>query len=103
PFEHSGIEGYFYCIDHKSDTAPNAKTGTFTTERTVSFEVAEDGLWYFHITTKDKAGNVDWKAVHYSLHVDTQVGKPHLVSATHPEENQWFSNPRAVFKSVAPD
>ncbi|HEY5038863.1 MAG TPA: hypothetical protein VIJ93_07315, partial [bacterium] len=103
PFEHSGIEGFYYNIDRKSDTVPNDKTSLFTKERTVSFELTDDGLWYFHITTKDKAGNVDWKAVHYPLHVDTEVAKPYLSSTSHPDENHWVSNPKAQFKITPPD
>ncbi len=103
PFEHSGIEGYYYNIDRKADTVPNDKTSLFTTQRSVSFEVTDDGLWYFHINTKDKAGNVDWKAVHYPIHVDTEVAKPFITSSSHPDAEQWYSKPRVYFKLVAPD
>ena len=103
PFEHSGIEGYFYNIDRKADTVPGAQSSLFTRERSASFELTDDGLWYFHITTKDKAGNVDWKAVHYPLHVDTEAARPFVSSPSHPEQEQWYSNPKAVFKLAAPD
>ena len=103
PFEHSGIEGYYYNIDRKSDTVPNDKTSLFTTQRTVSFELTDDGLWYFHITSKDKAGNLDWKAVHYPLRVDSEVSKPFLASPTHPEQEIWYSRPKASFKIIPPD
>jgi predicted RNase H-like HicB family nuclease len=103
PFEHSGIEGYYYNIDRKADTVPNDEKSLFTRERSVSFELTDDGLWYFHITTKDKAGNVDWKAVHYPLRVDTEAAKPYLSSPSHPDPEQWYSNPKAVFKLSAPE
>ncbi len=103
PFEHSGIEGYYYNIDRKADTVPNDKNSLFTSQRMVSFELTDDGLWYFHITTKDKAGNVDWKAVHYPLHVDTEVGRAFISSPSHPEQEQWYSSPKATFKLTAPD
>lgn len=103
PFEHSGIEGYYYNIDRKADTVPNNETSLFTRERSVSFELTDDGLWYFHITTKDKAGNVDWKAVHYPLRVDTEVAKPFISSPTHPDPEKWYSAPKATFKLTAPD
>ncbi len=103
PFEHSGIEGYYYNIDRKADTVPNAENSLFTRERSVSFELTDDGLWYFHITTKDKAGNVDWKAVHYPLRVDTVAARPFLSSPSHPDQEQWYSTPKAVFKLAAPD
>ena len=103
PFEHSGIEGYYYNIDRKADTVPNNENSLFTRERSVSFELTDDGLWYFHITSKDKAGNVDWKAVHYPLRVDTEVAKPFVSSPTHPDPEQWYSNPKVTFKLTAPD
>ena len=103
PFDHSGIEGYYYNIDRKADTVPNDQNSLFTTQRFVSFEVTDDGLWYFHITTKDKAGNVDWKAVHYPVHVDSEVARPFITSETHPDPEQWTSTPKALFKLTAPD
>src|SRR6185369_3885334 len=102
-FEHSGIDGYYYNIDRKADTVPNEGTSLFTTQRTASFELTDDGLWYFHITTKDKAGNVDWKAVHFPLHVDTEVSKPFISSSSHPDPEQWYSKTKAVFKLTPPD
>ena len=103
PFEHSGIEGYYYNIDRKADTVPNGENSLFTSQRMVSFELTDDGLWYFHITTKDKAGNVDWKAVHYPLHVDTEVGRAFISSPSHPEQEQWYSKPKATFRLTPPD
>ncbi len=103
PFDHSGIEGYYYNIDRKADTVPNDHNSLFTTQRSVSFEVTDDGLWYFHITTKDKAGNTDWKAVHYPIHVDSEVARPFITSETHPDPERWTVNPKAQFKLTAPD
>ncbi len=103
PFDHSGIEGYYYNIDRKADTVPNDKNSLFTTQRFVSFEVTDDGLWYFHITTKDKAGNVDWKAVHYPVRVDSEVSKPFITSESHPDPERWTANPKILFKLTAPD
>jgi predicted RNase H-like HicB family nuclease len=103
PFDHSGIEGYYYNIDRKADTVPNDHNSLFTTQRSVSFEVTDDGLWYFHITTKDKAGNVDWKAVHFPVHVDSEVARPFITSETHPDPERWTANPKAQFKLTAPD
>jgi hypothetical protein len=103
PFDHSGIDGYYYNIDRKADTVPNDRNSLFTTQRSVSFEVTDDGLWYFHITSKDKAGNVDWKAVHYPVRVDSEVAKPFITSESHPDPERWTSNPKAAFKLTAPD
>lgn len=103
PFDHSGIDGFYYNIDRKADTVPNGGASLFTGQRSVSFELSDDGLWYFHITTKDKAGNVDWKAVHFPLRVDTSVGRPFLSSPTHPGQEQWYSQTRALFKLGPPE
>ncbi|HVZ81752.1 MAG TPA: hypothetical protein VHE12_13270 [bacterium] len=103
PFEHSGIEGYYYNIDKRADTVPNDKNSLFTSQRSVSFELTDDGLWYFHITTKDKAGNVDWKAVHYPLRVDSHVGRAVITSPTHPDPEAWSTVPKAQFKLTPPD
>jgi predicted RNase H-like HicB family nuclease len=103
PFEHSGIEGFYYNIDRKADTVPNDSTSLFTKEHSVSFELTDDGLWYFHITSKDKAGNVDWKSVHYPVRIDTEVGKPAVTCATHPDEEHWYPKTRAIFKLGLPD
>jgi predicted RNase H-like HicB family nuclease len=102
PLEDSGIEGYYYNIDRHPDTMPDAKTSLFTNQRTLSFELTEDGTWYFHITTKDKAGNIASKAAHFHLRVDTAVEKPFISSATHPNEGQWYSKTKAVFKFSPP-
>jgi predicted RNase H-like HicB family nuclease len=103
PEELSGVDGYFYSIDRKAGTVPDDKSALFTAQRTLSFELTEDGLWYFHVTTKDKAGNLSRQAGHYALRVDTMVSKPSVVSSTHPEEAEWYSRTKVVFHFTAPE
>ncbi|MGH7738721.1 MAG: carboxypeptidase regulatory-like domain-containing protein, partial [bacterium] len=103
PLDHSGVEGYFFSLDRKADTVPNEKTGTFTAKRGLSLEISEDGQWYFHVATKDKAGNLDHKAAHYGLKVDTTVGKPLVTSSSHPDEKRWYAETKVRFKFHPPE
>ena len=103
PEEHSGVEGFYYSIDRKPDTVPTEKISLFTNQQTLSFELTEDGLWYFHLTTKDKVGNLSSRAAHYALKVDTRVSKTSITSSTHPDENEWYSKTKAVFQFTTPE
>ncbi len=103
PIDFSGIEGYYYNIDQAPDTTPTAAMGLYTQERSVSFEVAKDGVWYFHIVSKDKAGNVGKRAAHLALRVDTVVETPKVSSRTHPDPEAWASSPLAVITFQPPE
>ncbi len=103
PFEHSSVEGYYYHIDREKDTVPNERTSLFTVLRSLFFEVADDGPWYFHVATKDKAGNLSRQAAHFSILVDTSAGKPFLSSPTHPDQTRWYTETRAVFRVNPPE
>ncbi|HRU39495.1 MAG TPA: hypothetical protein P5511_06430, partial [Candidatus Goldiibacteriota bacterium] len=92
PADLSGIAGYYYIIDDAQTTVPNEKTGTFTEDNTVKTKPLEDGVKYFHIVSKDKAGNVGTKASHFRLNIDTQVHPPMLSSSTHPDEVSWYNS-----------
>jgi len=102
PQDHSGVEGYYFLLDKKADSLPNEKNATFTRERTLALEISDDGQWYFHLAAKDKAGNLDQKGAHYGLRVDTAAGIPQITSPSHPEEGQWSSNPKILFKFHPP-
>lgn len=103
PEDYSGVEGFYYSIDRKVDTVPGDKSALFTTQRTLAFELTEDGLWYFHVTTKDRVGNLSHQAGHYALRVDTKVAKPLIYSPSHPEPTEWYSKTKVVFKFTAPE
>jgi predicted RNase H-like HicB family nuclease len=102
PMDHSGVEGYFFLLDKTADTVPTEKTATFTQKRSLTLEISGDGQWYFHLATKDKAGNVDHKGAHYGLKVDTTAGLPQITSPSHPDEKLWVSNSKIVFKFHPP-
>ncbi len=91
PVDLSGADGYYYAVDEVPNTVPNEKTGTYTGETNVKLRPQEEGVKYFHIVTKDKAGNTGTKAAHYRLNIDTQAHPPLLSSRTHPDENSWYN------------
>lgn len=102
PEDLSGIDGYYYSIDRRVDTVPEPETALFTQQKSLTFELTEDGLWYFHITAKDNAGNFSKRAGHYALHIDTKVSQPAITSSTHPDQNEWYSKTKAVFQLTSP-
>ncbi|HTA75829.1 MAG TPA: hypothetical protein VK791_01585 [bacterium] len=102
PEDFSGVDGFYYSIDRKVDTVPD-ESSLLTTQKTLTFELTEDGIWYFHVSTKDKAGNFSRQAGHYAMRVDTKVSKPTIYSTTHPDENEWYSKIKAVFKLTSPE
>ncbi len=64
----SGIDGYSYVLDQIQNTIPDETidgTGSL-----VSYTDIADGAWYFHVRTKDKAGN--WSGTNqYRIIIDT--------------------------------
>jgi hypothetical protein len=103
PADHAGIEGFYYTIDQNPDTVPSSTLGLYTQERSISFELSKDGLWYFHVVSKDKAGNVGKRANHLSLRVDTSVGSPKILSRSHPDGEAWSSEPTAAVQFQPPE
>ena len=93
PEDLSGVEGYYYCCDQKNNTVPARETAEWTTSNQVSLPRLQDGIWYFHIISKDNAGNTGWEASHFRMKIDTAVEAPKLSSPTHPDEAKWYNNP----------
>lgn len=91
PRDFSGVEGTYYNVDQNPDTVPTAAGGLFTPEKTVTFELSKDGVWYFHAVTKDRAGNVGRRAAHLALRVDTVVEPPKVSCDTHPDPEAWVA------------
>jgi len=94
PEDRSGIECYYYTIDNKTNTVPNKDISERTTSNQLAMPMLADGIWYFHIVSKDKAGNVGWEAAHYKMKIDTRVDAPKVESTTHPEKDKWYNTPR---------
>ncbi len=89
----SGIEGYYFILDEKHNTVPSKETGEWTTSNQVTLPLLRDGIWYFHIVSKDNAGNTGWEAAHFRIKIDTVVEQPKISSSTHPDENVWYNMP----------
>ncbi|HTB22764.1 MAG TPA: hypothetical protein VK914_08670 [bacterium] len=104
PEDSSGIAGYYWSFDQDEGTVPSAATGVYTTERyaVVDRGVESEGEWWFHVTSRDRAGNVGLEASHWPVRVDTTAQPPALRSSTHPDRNAWSKNPNPVFEWDAP-
>jgi len=92
PDDLSGIEGYYYVIDNKHNTIPSKETGEWTKTNQIVLPQMEDGVWYFHIISKDYAGNIGFEAEHFKIKIDTKVELPKISSITHPDENKWYNS-----------
>lgn len=91
PEDLSGIEGYYYSFDQKHTTVPARETGEWITTNQITLPQLADGVWYFHIVSKDNAGNTGWEASHYKIKIDTVVEQPKVSSPTHPDEGKWYN------------
>ncbi|MCE5300953.1 MAG: carboxypeptidase regulatory-like domain-containing protein [Spirochaetia bacterium] len=94
PEDMSGIEGYYCLFDEKHNTVPTKDTGEWLNSNQMTLPQLKDGIWYFHIVSKDNAGNIGWEAAHYRIKIDTFVEQPKVSSITHPSEETWYSNPQ---------
>ncbi|PKL91137.1 MAG: hypothetical protein CVV21_10120 [Candidatus Goldiibacteriota bacterium HGW-Goldbacteria-1] len=102
PEDLSGIEGYFYTVDKKHNTVPVKENCEWTTANQVTIQPPEDGIWYFHIISKDNAGNTGWEAFHYKLKIDTKVEQPRISSSTHPDESKWYNSGKVKISWTVP-
>ncbi|MFP4466664.1 MAG: fibronectin type III domain-containing protein [Candidatus Goldiibacteriota bacterium] len=98
----SGVEGYYYIYDQKPNTIPGKETGEWTTSNQLTLPRLQDGVWYFHIVSKDNAGNIGWEAAHYKINIDTSVGTPRISSSTHPDEEKWYNSPQVKLSWTVP-
>lgn len=83
-YDISGIKGYAYILDEKSDTVPEIENlaGTFNGK---SFENLNNGIYYFHLRSIDKADNFS-EPVHYKLMINNRPpDAPTIYSDTHRE------------------
>ena len=89
----SGIEGYYYVLDEKHNTVPSKDLGEWMPSNQITLPQLKDGIWYFHLISKDNAGNFGWEASHYRIKIDTMVEQPKVSSATHVSEETWYNLP----------
>jgi hypothetical protein len=103
PQDATKISGYYYIFDQMPVTVPDVKTGTWFIDNEASFPNVSDGTWYFHIISKDEAGNMSDEATHYQVNIDTTHPKPPVInSITHGDFNQWYNNNAPSFSWTTP-
>ena len=71
----SGIAGLVVELNAMPGTVPSPEALAPREERTLTFDLPEDGRWYLHARTVDGAGNAS-ETVHLSIQVDTRVDPP---------------------------
>jgi len=92
PNDMSGIEGYYYVLDEKHNTVPSKDFGDWLPSNQITLPQLKDGIWYFHIISKDNAGNFGWEATHFRIKVDTVVDQPVVTSLTHMSQERWYNS-----------
>jgi predicted RNase H-like HicB family nuclease len=105
PEDSSGIVGYYWSFDRNPESLPSPATAAYTTERyaVVDRGIEGDGVWWFHVASRDRAGNVGVEAAHWPVRIDTTALPPSLSSPTHPDRHGWSNNPNPVFEWQAPE
>ncbi len=91
----SGADGFSFEWSTSSGTLPDdVKDCEEDQASTASPALTDSNSWYFHIKAVDNAGNWSSTATHYGpFYVDTaNPPAPNVSSATHPNENNWYSN-----------
>jgi len=102
PEDLSGVAHYYWQLDAEPGTVPTLHSGTRCSETRVRVEAPHDGLWWFHVVTEDRAGNVGREAAHRKLKVDTEALPPRLLCPTHPDRNAWSNHTRPRFEWQEP-
>lgn len=100
----SGVDGYSADWSEASGTVPDAAVDLAGSTASTTSPVLADGSWYFHLRTKDVAGN--WStAVHVGPYrIDTvQPNTPAGSSSTHPQPEQFYADNHPRFSWSATD
>ncbi|MDD4554034.1 MAG: T9SS type A sorting domain-containing protein [Bacteroidales bacterium] len=90
----SGVAGYSWSWDNSSSTIPGASvTGTGTSA--TSPALADGNNWYFHIRTKDIAGNWNSAAVHIGpFYIDSNApSNPTNITSSSHQTSTWSNDP----------
>jgi hypothetical protein len=87
---HSGVNGYSYIFDQSPSTVPDATVDTTGTSLTVFLS---DNIWYFHVRTRDNAGNWASGAYHCGpIKIDTTApNNPTSYTSSH-TANSWSAD-----------
>jgi hypothetical protein len=96
PQDPSGISGYFWCVDQQATTVPGLQSH-WTPENQASPGPLPDGEWWFHVCTKDGAGNLSEEAAHYRLRIDTYCPRPRIYCKNHADADGWMGSGQPIF------
>jgi hypothetical protein len=69
PQADSNFTGYYYVFDKFADTIPNPTAATLTPNKQVLLANTADGIWYFHLVSKDTRNAVTKTAAHYQVRI----------------------------------
>ncbi len=98
----SSVVGYLYCWDSNPDTVPVEETSLWALKSEIQLTALRDGIWYFHLVSKDQAGNKS-EVVHFRFNIDTQCQSASLLSDSHPDQGRWYSDPEIRMKWTMPE
>ncbi len=85
PEDSSGIAGFAYSWDRNPEGSPPKRIMTLQRDREAAYTADEDGMWYFHVSANDYAGN--WsKPGRLSFYRDTTP--PERVTIAEPEYDE---------------
>jgi hypothetical protein len=100
PAKLSGLDCYFYLFDQKSDSLPMPESAFKTVQTPVEVKASEPGVWYFHVASRDKAGNLS-KPAHVPVLIALgEMPPPVIASSTHPREGEAVNDQSPVFTWV---
>lgn len=72
PEDETNFTGYYYVFDHYADTVPTPGATNFTDLKQVLLANTPDGIWVFHLVSRDTRGAVTKEAEHFQVRVGPQ-------------------------------
>lgn len=97
----AGLAGLVVELNATPGTQPNPETLPVRSERTLTFDLPEDGRWFVHARSVDGAGNAS-ETVHLSVQVDTHVDPP-VASFSQDPFLEWQQSGNVSVVLTAPD
>ena len=78
PEDSLNFTGYYYVLDQYADTVPTANPAQFTDLRQMLRANLPDGIWVFHLVSRDTRGALTKEAEHYQLRIGTEPAKENI-------------------------
>jgi hypothetical protein len=102
PTDPAGIAGYWWCVSANPKDIPDEATGTFTSEAKALAKNLDDGVWWFAVLAKDRAGNLGEQAGHCRVQITRTPPPPNLICSSHPRPDREYAGSEAAFQWSAP-